>query len=277
MRILYILFFLFLCATPVVLQSQPVDSKWANLHSQLVLRAEAIRKNIIERPDSAFGKLENTINPPLLAAIKEDGYLVFFLEPSLPFIGCAGGGEIVVGFYNVVQNVWMFLSVDESNRILDARLSLGLEPKDEAENVAWFDYVAKNRTIEWSLQKSAEVQLRAFISIFPYSNCPSLSAVQNLLDGDAAAATIAGEALRKFDIDEYQLIDIQAKTATKGNAKSVDDIILAGVWRHIPGYDLLTMHVARRKRSVMLVQGWVDKDGNLSVGGQDVVDLLVKE
>jgi peptidoglycan hydrolase-like protein with peptidoglycan-binding domain len=252
--------------------SAPPDEteKAEKLLRDLDLRAERVREQLVSNPAYIVALLGREIEPELLPVFVAPDTIPRLLEPAIAFPGCWDEKTFVVGFYNVVQHIWLVLGVDKDDTIKTARLAPGFRPASLKENIAWYDLLEDGSSSLKALQSAAAIQIASFVDLFGSESC--LDNLEN-----AADLFSAQEVSRLIDSNEAEfgntLPDIVGKitssTKIRHNISEDQKLISFGTIAAdtADGANLLSVHTMASDRTLLLVQTWKEDRGEVRVVG----------
>ena len=251
-----------------------------NARNSQISRAKNIQKLVVAQPyliARVLGRPEEvSAQDPtsLTAAIRR------LVRSSVPIVGCYDTQTTALGFYNVVQNLWITLWIDQDGGVFSGAVLDGMKEKSAQQGGAWLYYYASGNSIAEALKLSFDDQYRRFQELFTEEVCSGdsiahvkqnyqVADIELLLEKNAVSSMIDAEVLSQ----------IEEKTRL---SEAIDDefgltLMAALEIDSDRDYDLLSFHTLEIDQSLVIVQGWKIVDGSPKLFGRAAIDLLYEE
>lgn len=241
----------------------------------------AVRANLQDEPGIVIENLEGKVDDSLLLILNNDLIAISnLLDTSTVFVGCLDRSPHVFGFFNVIQNIWLFAWTDSKLGIVDVDVSKGLVPKDMPSGIAWYDFQKSGSSVPEGLDQAYQIQAASFVRIFEGAGCDDvIERGDQFFTSNAAIGALIANSETLASVPEAFSRTAHEVTVEREKIEEEHSIALSFTLpvSSTDEIDYITFHSNRPTNMLYLIQSWKWGDGGeLTLAGREVVDLAAR-
>lgn len=237
--------------------------------------AALFREMLVTDRNRFFNLFSESVYPTMRPALKNGAAIDRLLSGSLEFFGCVGDPVEIIAYYNTPQDIWTILWVENRERIVQARLSMGFLVSDRQGLNSWFERMVREQiSAQAALQQSIVDQGFAFTTLFNPETCVSSRDInEELFDPSRAAARMYKNEGTILLLDDEIREQIKLRTNEKFVGKESHSVFLTRIEEDKANgqHFILTLHSVRDDPTIFAIQKWQNVDGELSLLDAELV------
>ena len=152
-------------------------------NNEQLQRDRELRNQIVQNPEFLASFILPKVHPFDREGLNLEEYISDIVSWSPSFFGCGISGDII-GYYSPLDHLWVFVQLDENDKIKDAAMTIGFQASND-QSTSWLALVEGAGGSLKALQAATVIQLGTFATFFNGENCGSLADKKHLSHSSA--------------------------------------------------------------------------------------------